>query len=69
MSPFSGANWRHWINAEESAQEVSAVRRSVSKSQPFGSDGWVARMVAQWDLGSTLRGRGRPRKTLVGNGS
>ncbi len=63
------AVWREWVNEGESSAQVSAVRRSVLKGQPYGSAPWVEQMVAQWDLGATMRGRGRPRKELVNNGS
>ena len=61
--------WRNWVNEGESCEQLSAVRRSVLKGQPYGSASWVERMVAQWNLGITLRERGRPRKELVNNGS
>ena len=61
--------WRNWVNAGEPCEQLSAVRRSVLKGQPYGSAPWVEQMVVQWDLGVTMRGRGRPRKELVNNGS
>lgn len=63
------ADWLEWVNEDERQEQIEAVRRSVTKGQPFGSPGWVEQMVAQWNLGITLRGRGRPRKAVgVGNG-
>ena len=61
--------WREWVNEGESRAQLSAVRRSVLKGQPYGSVPWVERMVTQWNLSATLRERGRPRKELVNNGS
>jgi len=63
------AEWPHWVNADELAEQIEAVRRSVIKGQPYGSEPWMERMVAQWNLGATLRGRGRPKKELMNNGS
>ena len=63
------AEWRHWVDEGESSAQLKAVRRSVLKGQPYGSAPWVEQMVVQWDLGVTMRGRGRPRKELVNNGS
>lgn len=63
------AAWREWVNEEESSAQLSAVRRSVLKGQPYGSAPWVERMVVQWNLGVTMRGPGRPSKVLVNNGS
>jgi putative transposase len=62
------AEWLHWVNTDELQQEIEGVRRSVIKGQPYGSESWVERMVTQWNLGATLRGRGRPKKELVNNG-
>jgi len=36
----------------------------VTKGQPCGSPACVEQMVAQWNLGPTVRGRGRPKQTL-----
>lgn len=63
------AAWSEWANEAEAADQLSAMRRSVIKGQPLGSPSWVERMVTRWNLGATLRGRGRPKKELVNNGS
>ena len=61
--------WAEWVNAEEQPGQVEALRRSVVKGQPFGSEPWMKQMVARWNLGMTLRERGRPPKELGNNGS
>jgi putative transposase len=63
------AEWLDWVNEGETHEQLHAVRRSVTKGQPFGSPMWVEQMVAQWNLDATLRERGRPKKELVKNGS
>jgi len=63
------AEWLDWVNESEPHEQLHAVRRSVTKGQPYGSEPWVERMVAQWNLGATVRERGRPRKERVNNGS
>jgi putative transposase len=63
------ADWSNWVNESETSEQVSAVRKSVTKGQPFGSEPWVERMVTQWNLGATLRARGRPKKEFANNGS
>lgn len=63
------ADWPDWVNQDETNEQLSVVRRSVTKGQPFGSPVWVGQMVAQWNLGATLRGRGRPKKEPMNNGS
>ena len=62
-------DWPDWVNTGETTEQLSVVRRSVIKGQPFGGEPWVERMVTQWNLGATLRERGRPKKELVNNGS
>ena len=63
------ADWPDWVNEGEATEQLSAVRKSVTKGQPFGSALWVEQMVTHWNLGATLRERGRPKKELVNNGS
>jgi putative transposase len=55
-------DWQRLVNTGEGQGQIEALRRSVTKGQPFGSPLWVERMVTQWQLGVTMRGRGRPRK-------
>jgi putative transposase len=62
-------DWLDWVNEGEPHEQVHAVRRSVTKGQPYGSEPWIAQMVTQWNLGATLRDRGRPKKELANNGS
>lgn len=62
-------DWFHWVNEGETNEQLRMVRRSVTKGQPFGNPTWVETMVAQWNLGATLRERGRPKKELANNGS
>lgn len=43
-------------------ETLDALRTAVNKGKPFGKDVWVEEMVDHYDLGHTVRGRGRPRK-------
>jgi len=61
--------WADWVNADEHHEQVEALRRSVVKGQPFGSEPWTKQMVTRWNLGMTLRKRGPPPKELGNNGS
>lgn len=56
-------DWTAWVNRPQSAKEEAAVRLSVIRGRPFGEQDWVARMAAKLGLDSTLRERGRPRKS------
>jgi len=63
------SDWLQCVNQDDEREQIETVRRSVTKGQPFGSPLWVERMVVRWNLGGTMRGRGRPRKDVVNNGS
>lgn len=51
-----------YLNRPQSAKEEQALERSIKKGQPFGKDSWIKRIVNKFDLDSTLRYPGRPRK-------
>jgi putative transposase len=42
---------------------LAAVRKSVERGSPFGSEAWQKRTARRLGLEFTLRPRGRPRKT------
>ncbi len=56
-------NWVSRVNRAESEKEVVAIRRSVQRGQPYGSELWSERIIQTLGLESTVRPRGRPRKT------
>jgi putative transposase len=61
-------DWLGWIKQPETKAELDAVRHSVKRGTPFGSEAWVARTVEEMGLESTLRPQGRPRKTTSKTG-
>ncbi|HEX3315481.1 MAG TPA: hypothetical protein VHR72_11350, partial [Gemmataceae bacterium] len=56
------ADWTTRVNRPQSGKELEAVRRSVSRGQPFGDVEWQQRTAQTLGLESTFRSRGRPRK-------
>jgi putative transposase len=54
--------WIDYVNRPQSEKELTAIRQSVIRGQPFGSPQWVQRTANDLGLDSTLRPRGRPRK-------
>ena len=56
-----------WVNAPLTERELEAVRRSVMRGQPYGSDRWTKQTATRLGLTSTLRPRGRPKQ--AGKGS
>ena len=54
--------WRTIVNKPQTEAEVEAIRRSVTRGQPYGSEAWVQATAHDLGLGSTLRHRGRPKQ-------
>ena len=53
--------WPQLVNQPQTAAELAAVRRSLHRNSPFGSNAWTTRTAAALGLASTLRPRGRPK--------
>ncbi len=56
-------DWVGRVNAPETAAELEAVRCSVQRGRPFGTESWQGRMARQLGLEATLRPRGRPKES------
>jgi putative transposase len=54
--------WLKWVNEPQTQEEVDALRRCVTRGQPFGSETWVQSAARRLGLESTFRSRGRPKK-------
>ncbi|MCI0492654.1 MAG: hypothetical protein L0Z07_06935 [Planctomycetes bacterium] len=54
--------WRDFVNKPQTQSEVDAIRSSVRRGTPFGSQEWVTQSAVRLRLRHTLRPRGRPRK-------
>jgi len=55
--------WCQQVNAIQSNTELTSLRKCIERGSPFGNDNWRNRMAKQLGLESTLRSRGRPKKT------
>ena len=62
-------NWCALVNRPQTEDELDALRRSVNRGRPFGSEYWVKRTANRFDLTATMRSPGRPRKDEHKNGS
>jgi putative transposase len=65
LSPWPAPEPAHWLkhaNAAQTEGELKALRRSVVRGAPFGSDTWVRKTAAKLGLEWTMRPRGRPKK-------
>jgi len=56
-------DWLRVVNKAQSEPEMEALRRAVQRGRPFGSPIWEKQAATRLGLQSTLRPRGRPRKT------
>jgi len=54
--------WIARVNQPLSDKEEKQLRLAIKRSQPFGSVNWVESTARKYNLESTLRMRGRPRK-------
>lgn len=50
------------VNTIQDKSEVDAIRKSINKNQPLGKLEWVTSTAKLFDLESTLRKPGRPKK-------
>lgn len=57
------ADWLALVNRPQDEQELAAIRRSRDRGRPFGDDAWTMRTAKSLGLESSLRSRGRPKKT------
>lgn len=55
-------NWVSRVNQPLTEKEETQLQRAIARSQPFGDAGWVESTARKYNLESTLRSRGRPRK-------
>jgi putative transposase len=56
------SDWLEWVSRPQSEAELIALRQSVARNRPLGSEGWTERTAKRLQLAYTLRPRGRPKK-------
>ena len=56
-------DWPRHVAEPQTEAELLALRRSVNRGTPYGSETWQRRTITRLGLESTLRPRGRPHKT------
>ncbi|MFV0442003.1 MAG: hypothetical protein ACK5Q5_00375, partial [Planctomycetaceae bacterium] len=60
--PSLPRRWVEIVNRPQSEAEVAALRQSVQRGTPFGTEAWCHSSVIRLGLESTIRPRGRPRR-------
>ncbi|MFG0263981.1 MAG: hypothetical protein ACF8AM_02375, partial [Rhodopirellula sp. JB055] len=56
------ANWIARVQADFTKSEREQLAWSVRRGVPFGEETWVESIARKFDLESTMRPRGRPKK-------
>jgi len=56
------AQWQRMVQEPQTEAELEAVRRSLRRGCPFGTDRWGKNTAVRLGLEHTLRPRGRPKK-------
>ena len=56
-------NWIEVVNAPDNASELDDLRTGAQRGRPFGSADWVIIIAKQLGLESTMKSRGRPKRT------
>jgi putative transposase len=51
-----------WVNETETEENLAVIRNAVNKGKPYGFDTWVENMIDKFELVSTTRSQGRPKK-------
>ena len=59
-----GPTWLDWVNQPLSEAELLAVRNSIARGTPYGSESWQRKTARQLGLEASLNPRGRPRTQL-----
>jgi len=59
-----GEDWLQWVDEPLTEAELEALRESIQRGRPFGSELWQRRTAKQLGLEASLRPRGRPRKAV-----
>ena len=54
-------DYLQWLNQAQTEGEEEAIKRSITKSNPYGEDSWVDSVVKKFGLEQTLRKVGRPK--------
>jgi putative transposase len=57
------SDWLDRVNAPQTAEELAELRACVNRQRPYGNDAWVKTATVALGLESSLRRRGRPRKS------
>jgi len=55
-------NYISFLNEPQTQQEEAKIKNAIKKGNPYGKDDWITRTAKKFNLTSTLRNVGRPKK-------
>ena len=55
-------NYLFYLNEPQNEKEEQSIQNSILRSSPFGKSDWVEKVVMKFNLESTIRPKGRPKK-------
>lgn len=55
-------DWVKRVNRPIEVADMDAMKLSIARGRPYGSEKWTAETAKKLGLADTLRDRGRPRK-------
>ena len=58
--------WLEHVNSPQTDAELTAIRRSVSRGTPFGTEAWATTATKSLGLEITTRPQGRPKTRIDG---
>ncbi len=56
------SNYKSWINTNDKPDDLVLIRNSLNRGVPYGGETWREKMIKDFNLESTVRSPGRPRK-------
>ena len=59
------ANWRQFVQRNIAAKDRDRIINSIDRGTPLGQDDWVKHTALALNLESTIRPRGRPKKSEI----
>ncbi len=59
------SGWINWVAEPLSGKEQRRLQGCIQRGAPFGDETWTESIVRRFDLESTMRPRGRPRKLPI----
>jgi putative transposase len=55
--------WRSWVDKPQTPAEEAALRMCIARGRPYGNERWTTRIAARLGTESSIRPRGRPKKS------